>query len=159
MSPPKTKPAPQPAPPPSLDDIDTSSVENFIGYSTRRASLVIVEAFMQRMAVHDLRPVSFTLLALIERNPGIMGSQLCALLKLQSSNLVAMIKQLRERGFVERHRHPSDVRAFGLYLTPAGRRFMAQAQATAMDAGLEATARLTDGERATLATLLRKIYQ
>ena len=30
---------------------------------------------------------------------------------------------------------------------------------TALAAGLEATSRLTDEERATLATLLRKIYQ
>lgn len=151
--------APLSPPPQTLEEIDTSTVEDFIGYSARRASLAIGDAFMQRMAVHDLRPVGFTLLMLIERNPGIMGSQLCALLKIQSSNLVAMVKQLRERDLIERHRHPNDVRAFGLYLTPAGRRVFAEARATAMDAGLEATARLTEDERATLAALLRKVYQ
>ena len=146
-------------PPESLDQIDTSAVENFIGYCTRRASLAIGDTFMQRMAVHALRPVSFTLLALIASNPGIMSSQLCALLKIQSSNLVALVKQLHERGLIERQPHAYDVRALGLHLTGQGRSFTKKAQATARAAGLEATARLTDEERATLASLLRKIYQ
>ncbi len=147
------------APPESLDQIDTSMVESIIGYSTRRASLAIVDTFLQRMAVHDLRPVNFTLLGLIAGNPGIMSSQLCALLKIQSSNLVALVKQLHGRGLIERLPHPNDVRALGLHLTPLGRSFMKKAQATALAADLEATARLSDEERATLAALLRKIYQ
>ena len=134
-------------------------VERFIGYSTRRASLAIVATFMRRMAVYELRPVTFTLLALIADNPGIMSSQLCALLDIQSSNLVAMIKQLDERALIERRAHPKDVRAQGLHLTARGVSFTRKAQATALAAGLEATARLSDAERATLDTLLRKIYQ
>lgn len=149
----------KPAPPESLDRIDTGMVESFIGYSTRRASLAIGDTFMQRMAEHDLRQVNFTLLVLIAGNPGIMSSQLCALLKIKSSNLVAMVKQLHDRGLIERQAHPNDVRAWGLHLTAPGRSFVKKAQATALAAGLEATARLTDAERATLATLLRKIYQ
>ena len=149
----------KPSPPESIEQIDTGMVENFIGYSTRRASLAIGDTFMQRMAVHELRPVSFTLLALIASNPGIMSSQLCALLKIQSSNLVALVKQLHERGLIERRPHAYDVRALGLHLTGQGRSFTKKAQATALAAGLEATARLTDEERATLASLLRKIYQ
>ena len=147
------------APPGSLDQIDTTMVERFIGYSTRRASLAIVDTFMRRMAIYELRPVTFTLLALIADNPGIMSSQLCALLDIQSSNLVAMIKQLDDRGLIERRPHPKDVRAQGLHLTAQGGSFTRKAQATALAAGLEATARLSDDERATLDTLLRKIYQ
>lgn len=149
----------KPAPPASLDAIDTEVVESFIGYSTRRASLAIGDIFMLRMAVYGLRPVGFTLLALIGGNPGIMSSQLCALLKIQSSNLVALVKQLHGRGLIERRPHPQDVRARGLHLTAAGRGLLKRARATAQAAGLEATSRLSERERATLARLLRKIYQ
>ena len=152
-------PARKSNPPKSLDQIDTSVVERFIGYSTRRASLAIVDTFVRRMSVYELRPVSFTLLALIVANPGIKSSQLCALLNIQSSNLVALVKQLHDRGLIERQPHPEDVRALGLHLTLQGRSFTKKAQATALAAGLEATASLTDEERATLATLLRKVYQ
>lgn len=148
-----------PAPPESLEQVDTRMVECFIGYSARRASLAIMDMFMQRMAQHDLRPVNFTLLELIGGNPGIMSSQLCALLKIRSSNLVALVRQLHGRGLIERRPHQKDVRAVGLHLTPQGRSLVKKAQATALAAGLEATSRLTDEERATLATLLRKIYQ
>ena len=51
------------------------------------------------------------------------------------------------------------MRALGLHLTSEGRSLMKKAQATALAAGLEATVRLTERERTTLARLLRKIYQ
>lgn len=139
--------------------IDTTVVEQFIGYRTRRASLAIVSHFMEHMAAFDLRPVTFTLLTLIASNPGVLSSQLCALLGIQSSNLVALVKRLRERGLVDRRPHPNDVRAFGLYLTPEGQRFFEEAQAAALASGLQATAGLSDAERETLSRLLQKIYR
>lgn len=138
--------------------IDTTQVEQFIGYRARRASLAIVGHFLRHMADFNLRPVSFTLLTLVASNPGVLSSQLCALLGIQSSNLVALVKQLRERGLVERRPHPNDVRAFGLYLTAEGRRFFDAAQAAALDSGLQATANLSAEERETLAMLLHKVY-
>lgn len=139
--------------------IDTGEIEGFIGYSVRRASLAIIDNFIQRMAPLELRPVGFTLMALVSANPGITSSQLCSLLGIQSSNLVALVKQLLDRGLIERRPHPKDGRAMGLHLTAAGRTLLKKASAVAHDADLEATGRLTDAERQTLVRLLKKIYQ
>ena len=129
-------PARQPASPDSApaadaapEDIDTTVIEGFIGYSVRRASLAIVENFIRHLAPLELRPVGFTLLTLVDGNPGITSSQLCAQLGIQSSNLVALVKQLLDRGLIDRRPHPKDGRAMGLHMTPAGRSLLQEAAA------------------------------
>ncbi len=142
----------------TTDTLDTGGIEGFIGYSVRRASLAIIENFIRRMAPLELRPVSFTLLTLVGDNPGITSSQLCVQLGIQSSNLVALVKQLLDRELIARRPHPKDGRAMGLHLTPAGRTLLKKASEVAHQADLEATGRLTEAERQTLVRLLKKIY-
>lgn len=141
-----------------IDGLDAGYVESFLGYNTRRATLAIGDIFLREMAVHGLRPVDFTLLALIARNPGVTSSQLCKLLDIQSSNLVALVDQLQQRRLIARRPHPRDGRAMGLHLTPVGARMLKQAEATAAEVEERAAARLSRAERDTLIKLLRKIY-
>lgn len=152
-------PARKPPEPVDIQGVHTQAMDRFIGYSVRRASVAVIDNFVRRMAAHDLRPVTFTLLMLADSNPGITSSQLCALLAIQSSNLVGLVKQLLDRGLITRQPHPNDGRAMGLHLTPAGRALLKKAGDTAAEADLESTARLTDAERQTLTRLLRKVYE
>jgi DNA-binding MarR family transcriptional regulator len=141
-----------------LGDLDTSLIEGFAGYAARRACLVLVDHFARHMQAHELRPVGFTLLALVGRNPGITSSQLCALLGIHSSNLVTLVKQLQDRALIRRKPHPSDGRALGLHLSVAGRSLLNKALASAVEADRAATARLSPAELQELLRLLRKIY-
>ena len=54
--------------------------------------------------------------------------------------------------------HPTDGRAVGLFLTPAGQRLMTQAEAMALQSDREASSMLSETERKTLIRLLQKIY-
>ena len=123
-----------PKPPPSsaVETVDTRFLETLMGYNARRASLAIVEHFMRRMAPYDLRIVDFSVLSLIAHNPGITSRQLCSTLGVLPPNLVPIISALEKRQLVERHPHPSDGRALGLQLTPAGQALMARAEAEAV---------------------------
>ena len=141
-----------------LHSIDTSLIEGFVGYAARRASLAIVERFVRRMAVHELRPVTFTVLTLIGSNPGMTSSQLCTLLDIRSSNLVGLVKQLQDRSLLERRPHPRDGRAMGLHLSPQGQSLLNKALKTAAQADQEATASLSKSELQELLRLLRKLY-
>lgn len=152
-------PAARPARDQALEQLDTRALETLIGYDVRRASLVLTDVFAKRMAPLGVGPVAFTLLLLIAANPGITGSQLCALLDLRSSNLVGLVKQLTDRALVERRPHPRDVRALSLQLTDEGHRFTQKAYEVALAAGVEGTHGLSPDERATLARLLRKVYR
>ena len=134
-------------------------LQTLVGYNVRRASLAIIEVFMQRMAPYGLKVVDFSVLSLTAHNPGITSRQLCAALNVLPPNLVGLIATLERQGLIERLPHPSDRRAMGVHLTTAGRELVQQAEQTASDLELQATARLTDAERKTLITLLQKIYR
>lgn len=142
----------------AVEEVDTSFLESLIGYNARRASLAIVERFMARMAVYDLRVVDFSVLSLITHNPGITSRQLCASLGILPPNLVGIIGSLERRELIERKPHPRDGRAVGLHLTAAGQKLMQAAERTAAQLEAEAARRLTAAEARTLIRLLRKLY-
>jgi DNA-binding MarR family transcriptional regulator len=140
------------------DDIDTRYLETLLGYNTRRAALTIINRFMERMAVYELRPVDFSVLSLIGHNPGITSRQLCSALNILPPNLVGFLKAFEKRALIERKPHPTDGRAVGLFLTDAGRALMRDAELTAEASDLSTATALTATERKTLTRLLQKIY-
>jgi len=143
---------------PAVDQVDTSYLEGLIGYNARRAALAVIDVFLQRMAVYDLRPVDFSVLSLITHNPGITSRQLCTALGILPPNLVGMINALEKRELVHREPHPRDRRAMGLHLTESGRKLMRDAERTAAELEGQVAARLSPGEAKTLIRLLKKIY-
>ena len=143
---------------PSVEQVDTSYLESLVGYNARRAALAVIEVFLQRMAIYDLRPVDFSVLSLIAHNPGITSRQLCSTLGILPPNLVAMINALEKRRVIARRPHPSDGRAMGLHLTNGGVKLMREAERTAAELEAEAAARLTAAESKTLIRLLKKVY-
>jgi DNA-binding MarR family transcriptional regulator len=138
--------------------IDASFLHTLVGYNARRASLSIIEVFVERMATHDLKMVEFSVLSLVSHNPGITSRQLCAALDVMPPNLVGLIAALERRKLIERRPHPTDRRAVGVHRTPAGAELPAPAEKTAAQLEMDATYRLTDAERKTLIRLLQKIY-
>jgi DNA-binding MarR family transcriptional regulator len=138
--------------------IDTRYLETLIGYNARRAALTIIEVFLQRMSVYDLRPVDFSVLSLIRHNPGISSRQLCTALNIQPPNLVGMINALEKRELIMRKSHPSDGRVIGLHLSEAGCMLMKDAEQAAQELEMDAASKLTATERKTLMRLLQKIY-
>lgn len=143
---------------PTVETVDTHYLETLIGYNARRAALAVISLFLERMAVYGLRPVDFSVLSVITHNPGITSRQLCGALSILPPNLVGLINGLQKRELIERRPHPHDGRAVGLHLTEPGRKLMRDAERTASELELDATARLTDAERRTLIRLLQKVY-
>ncbi len=141
-----------------MEKIDTSYLETLLGYNARRAALVIIELFLKRMAVYDLRPVDFSVLSLITHNPGISSRQLCSKLNILPPNLVGMINTLEKRELILRKPHPSDGRVIGLHLSDVGVKLMKDAEETAQELENDAASKLTATERKTLMRLLQKIY-
>jgi DNA-binding MarR family transcriptional regulator len=143
---------------PTVDQVDASFLESLLGYNARRASLAVIEVFLERMAPYGLKPVDFSVLSLVAHNPGITSRQLCAALGVLPPNLVGMVNQLEKRELIERQPHPHDGRAMGLHLTSAGLKLIRDAEHTAAQLEAEVAGRLTAGEQRTLLRLLRKVY-
>ena len=142
----------------SVDKVDTGFLETLLGYNARRAALTIIELFMQRMAVYQLRPVDFSVLSLVAHNPGITSRQLCTALGIQPPNLVGLVGALEKRLLIRRERHRADGRAVSLYLTSDGQTMLRAAEQTATQLEQDAAPRLSAAERKTLMRLLQKIY-
>ena len=142
----------------AVDQVDTSYLQSLLGYNARRAALTIIEAFLERMAKFELRPVDFSVMSVIHHNPGVTSRQLCTALNLLPPNLVGLIQSLESRGLIHRLPHPTDGRAMGLHPTPRGVALMQEAEQAATDLEVDKSARLTAAQRKTLLDLLQKIY-
>ena len=142
----------------AIEQVDTSYLQTLLGYNARRAALTIIEGFLERMAEFGLRPVDFSVMSVIQHNPGVTSRQLCAALNLLPPNLVGLIQSLEARGLIRRLPHPTDGRAMGLHPTPEGAALMQQAEQAATDLEIERSSRLTPTQRKTLLDLLQKIY-
>lgn len=144
---------------PFVDKVNTRFLETLVGYNARRASLAVIGVFMERMTVYDLRVVDFSVLSLINHNPGITSRQLCNTLGILAPNLVSMVNTLEKRDLIKRLPHPHDGRAVGLHLTEAGEKMMRSAEKTAAQLELDAVPKLTATERETMLQLLKKVYK
>lgn len=138
--------------------IDASFLQTLMGYNARRAALHIIEGFLERMAEFGFRPVDFSVMSIIQHNPGVTSRQLCQALSLLPPNLVGIVQSLEARGLITRQPHPSDGRAWGLHVSDKGHALMLEAEAAASELEQQRTQRLTPQERQTLLRLLQKVY-
>jgi len=98
----------------------------YVGYVARRAQLEIFQDFIETLAELDLRPAQFSVLTVVDANPGVLQSRACAALGIQKANFVPLLDGLQRRGLLERIAR--DGRANGLHLTDDGRRVLARAR-------------------------------
>lgn len=138
--------------------LDQSTLLGLVGYNCRRAYINIMPVFEKRMAKYQLRPVDFSVLSLLKANPNINQKRLSDAVNVSPPNLAILLDRLQERGLLLRQRSPLDRRSQTLVLTPAGLSMCTKAEKTASDLEADATAALTDAERAQLIKLLQKIY-
>jgi len=154
-----TRDARKSAEPPAVEQVDTEFLESLIGYNARRASLAVIEVFMEAMTPFQLRPTDFSVLSLVAHNPGITSRQLCTTLGILPPNLVGLLNMLEKRELIRREPHPRDGRALGLHLTGSGDKLVRDAEKVIAQREAEVAQRLTPAEQKTLMRLLKKVYQ
>ena len=137
--------------------LDESNLLAIVGYQLAQAGVVTDRVFDTRVGgPMDLRRLEFTVLALLQGNPGATARQLARALAVTPPHIAVTIDRLSARGFVERERGTSDARLQHLSLSPAGSA-LADRAASALRAGeAEVMSGLSSAERAMLAELLHK---
>ena len=134
------KPFPSPPPAESDDALRTETTTGAIGYRLRRAQLSVFQKFLAFFDEFKLRPAEYSVLVLIDDNPGRKQTEIAEVLGIKRANFVTLVHGLEERGLVERSSSPQDKRANALHLTSTGQEFLANARAMheAMEADLVA---------------------
>jgi DNA-binding MarR family transcriptional regulator len=135
-----------------------TGLQGILGYQLAQARLTTDEVYLQsagrRLA---LRPVEFTILALLDHNPGVSARQLARALAVTPPNLTTWLERLERRGLIARVRSESDRRTQPVMLTPDGATLARQAAQDIIAAEAAAVDNLSAAERALLLELLHKV--
>jgi DNA-binding MarR family transcriptional regulator len=130
------------------------ALPDLIGYRLRLAQQAVFRDFAE--VVPGLSPGRLGILLLIDANPGVTQSRLAEAVLRDRSTMVAVLDELEGRGLVAR-RKGKDRRTNGLWLTRAGRAFLATIMRRVNAHERRVATRLTAKERATLLRLLEKL--
>jgi len=140
--------------------LQLGELSELLGYSLKRAQLKIFEDFLRCVAPLQLTPAQFSVLLLLDRNPGRNQTEIANTLGILRPNFVSMLDGLESRDLCARIRSTNDRRSHILVLTDKGRAVLARAKklvASKHEARLNEL--LGPANRAALLSMLTKIAQ
>src|ERR1700726_5351171 len=108
--------------------LQLGELSELLGYSLKRAQLKVFEDFLRCVAPLQLTPAQFSVLLLLDRNPGRNQTEIANTLGILRPNFVAMLDSLESRDLCARVRSASDRRSHILMLTDKGRTMLARAK-------------------------------
>lgn len=135
---------------------EAGMLDGYIAYHLRLAQNASFRAFQRKTGQHDLKPGWFAVLSLIGDNPGITPMTLSRGSGRDKSTLTPVLRDMLAGGYIERIASTTDRRSYGLMLTDAGRRRLAELSAKAAEHDARLDAIVGDGKPALIA-LLRRI--
>ena len=100
--------------------LEMGELSELLGYLIKRAQLRVFEDFLRCVASLQLTPAQFSVLLLLDKNPGRNQTEIANTLGILRPNFVAMLDGLESRGLCVRTRSASG-RSHVLTLTDKGR--------------------------------------
>ncbi|TAJ48506.1 MAG: MarR family transcriptional regulator [Herbiconiux sp.] len=128
-----------------------------LSFLLARANALSVSAANTALAAFDLKVRSYSVLALVVGDERPSQRELAEFLRLDPSQVVALVDDLERRGLATRLPDESDRRAKVIVGTTAGRELFAVARRATQRAELEVHSALSAKERELLADTLRRI--
>jgi DNA-binding MarR family transcriptional regulator len=100
--------------------ITVGPLANHLGYLLRRAQVAVFQDFFAAFEALDVRPIQYSILTVIEQNPGLSQSQVSEALGIKRTNFVALLDTLEARHLARRAPTERDRRSYALFLTADG---------------------------------------
>ncbi len=138
--------------------LQLGELSELLGYGMKRAQLRIFDDFLRCVAPLQLTPAQFSVLLLVDRNPGRNQTEIANTLGILRPNFVSMLDNLESRDLCARMRSTNDRRSHIVVLTDKGRAVLARAKklvATKHEARLNEL--LGSANRTALLSMLAKI--
>ena len=108
--------------------LQMGELAELLGYSLKRAQLKVFEDFLRCVAPLQLTPAQFSVLLLLDKNPGRNQTEIANTLGILRPNFVSMLDALESRDLCTRMRSTNDRRSHILVLTDKGRVVLARAK-------------------------------
>jgi len=134
---------------------DKTLVED-LSFLLARASALSNAAGNAALAPFGLKVRSYSVLALASEHAGPTQREIAEFLRLDPSQVVALVDALQKSGLISREPDPRDRRANVIVATAAGLKTLSQARKAVLHAERAVHSGLDGDERATLGALLRK---
>jgi DNA-binding MarR family transcriptional regulator len=139
-------------------DVELGGLSRHLGYALKRAQLRVFDDFLDAVAPVKLSPAQFSVLMLLETNPGRNQTEIAATLGILRPNFVALLDALEARGLCSRTRSADDRRSHVLALTDKGHATLAEAKRLVWAKHEKKVASiLTETERADLLEMLERV--
>jgi len=133
--------------------IDLGELTTALGYALRRAQLAAFKNFKDTFKGIEITPAQYSVLIVIDRNPGLRQNQISDALGIKRANFVLLLNTLEKRGLAQRA-PARDRRSYALQLTPQGRRLLKKLRSLSADLDTRFTAPIGPEGHATLLRLL-----
>ena len=135
--------------------LDLGVLDGHLGYFVRRLQVWIFQDFVRTLAAFDIRPAQFSVLVVIEANPGLSQADLGETLGIERARLVRLLDGLEKRGLTRRQPSPNDRRSHALSLTEAGQAALKRIKSLAAEHEAHLANRLGPDKRDVLLAALR----
>ena len=135
--------------------IALGALDGHLGYFVRRLQVWIFQDFARTLAAFDMRPAQYSVLVVIEANPGLSQADLALTLGIERARLVRLLDALERRGLTRRQASPVDRRSHALFLTREGQRDLKRIKALAAEHEANLAKRLGADKRGALLAALR----
>jgi DNA-binding MarR family transcriptional regulator len=115
--------------PDQADRLKLGTLDGHLGYFLRRLQVSVFKDFIRTLAPMDVRPAQYSVLLLVEANPGRSQAAIGQALDIERARLARLLHGLEGRGWIERRAANGDGRSHSLYLTRAGEKALVRIKA------------------------------
>lgn len=141
----------------SDEQIKLGALEENIGFYVRMASIKLRREYQAEMHNIGLKPVQFSVLALVEANPAISQINIAAALNMERAAVLGIVDYLQDEGLVLRKKSKTDRRKQGLFLTGRGTKEFASISLAVKEHENNVARQINKDELKTLIDLLSRI--
>ncbi len=131
---------------------------NLLGYNIRRAEIALWRDFSRTVGEGEVRPALFSLMILVEANPGVAQIDIANQLDIDKATVVGLVHRLQQRQCVVCQQSTLDRRRQGIYLTERGQKELNKLRQEMLDHETRFTRLFSSQELAQLFALLRRIH-
>jgi DNA-binding MarR family transcriptional regulator len=138
--------------------INVGLLPNLLGYNVRRAQIALWRDLTRSLGDAEVPPAVFSLLVLVEANPGIAQIELANQLDVDKATIVGLVNRLQRQKWVTRNQSTVDRRRQGILLTALGQRELDSLRQIMIEHEARFTRLFSQEELAQLFTYLRRIH-
>lgn len=115
--------------PPNTGALSFGRLTDYLGYHVRLAHLAMVRRLADSLAQFDVTQRQYTVLYLVQQNPGCSQVSLVSAMGSDRATMVAIVSKLEAQGLLARKKSSQDARRLELSLTAKGEAVMARCNA------------------------------